>query len=218
MPEGREQASLGSERKTAGKPRRASVMVVDDDAIVRSWLKDQLAGTDFQIVAEAGSPAEAYRLLETVRPQIMLVDQRLPGGPGTEAVRRMRANGLLGDTRVLMLTAVAHSGFNDLARRCGAQGTLLKASDPESLLTALRTIRAGRTWFDPRHPAGTVTLSPRERDVLTHLSRGVTNREIAEALGVGSQTVKTLVSRIYTKLGVHRRAEAVTEAIRLGLL
>jgi DNA-binding NarL/FixJ family response regulator len=120
--------------------------------------------------------------------------------------------------RILMITAGRQEGFNELARRSGANGTLVKNSDPEQLMAALRSLRAGRTWFDPRHPTGGPTLSPREREVIRLVADGKTNREIAEALGVGEQTVKTVLGRAFVKLAVRRRADAVSEATRLGLL
>jgi DNA-binding NarL/FixJ family response regulator len=118
------------------------------------------------------------------------------------------------------MTANAERGLNELAREAGAQGTVLKGGIGE-LLDSLRAVVGGAQSFDARHPPrpeNHVTLSPRERAVLQLIAGGQTNAEIAHALGVGSETVKTLVQRILEKLGARRRAEAVSTAHDLGLL
>jgi DNA-binding NarL/FixJ family response regulator len=119
------------------------------------------------------------------------------------------------------MTAYGEAGFNEVAREAGAQGSVLKTGSSEELLEVLREVRDGRGSFDPRYPSrdpGRAALTPRERDVLRLLAAGRTNRQVAEQLEVSSETVKTLVSRSFSKLGVHRRAEAVATAQRLGLL
>jgi DNA-binding NarL/FixJ family response regulator len=125
------------------------------------------------------------------------------------------------ETPVMMMTANSERGFNEAAREAGAQGTTLKSGSPEELLDAVRALAAAESSFDGRHlqrPAGRAALSPREREVVRLVARGVTNREVAEALEVGPETVKTLFARTYVKLGVRCRAEAVAEAQRQGLL
>jgi DNA-binding NarL/FixJ family response regulator len=119
------------------------------------------------------------------------------------------------------MTANAEEGFNEAARDSGAQGTVLKTGRAEELLSSLGTVVAGRQSFDARHPKrppGRGALSPREREVLRLVAAGSTNRDIAERLSIGEETVKTLLSRTFAKLGVRRRAEAVSEAHRRGLL
>jgi DNA-binding NarL/FixJ family response regulator len=119
------------------------------------------------------------------------------------------------------MTANPRRGFNEAAREAGAQGSLLKTGSPQELLTALRTLAKGDTTFDGRHPkrpAGRAALSPREREVLKAVAGGATNREIAEALQIGEETVKTLVARVFAKLGVRKRAEAVSAAHQQGFL
>ncbi|MHB1244545.1 MAG: LuxR C-terminal-related transcriptional regulator, partial [Gaiellaceae bacterium] len=118
-------------------------------------------------------------------------------------------------------TANAEPGFNELAREAGAQGTSMKTGRSEELLNALRLAAAGGTAFDVRHPrraAELAALSPREREVLRLVAAGATNREIAEPLEGGAETVKTLLARTFTKLGVRKRAEAVAVAHDLGIL
>jgi DNA-binding NarL/FixJ family response regulator len=118
------------------------------------------------------------------------------------------------------MTANEERGLNELAREAGAQGTVLKGGSVE-LLESLRAVNDGNQQFDARHPKrkpGQIALSPRERTVLQLVAAGQTNAEIALALGVSSETVKTLVQRIFQKLGARRRAEAVSTAHELGLL
>jgi DNA-binding NarL/FixJ family response regulator len=199
--------------------RPVSLLVVEDDAIVRSWVRLALEGSEFAIVAEASGADEAYELARRRRPDLALVDYRLPGTLGTELVRRLRREGR--DTPVVIMTANAEQGLNELARESGAQGSALKSPNPEELLETLRAVRRGLPAFDTRHPrrpAGRAPLSPREREVLRMVAAGATNREIAAALNLGDETVKTLLGRAFAKLGVRRRAEAVSIAHERGLL
>jgi DNA-binding NarL/FixJ family response regulator len=119
------------------------------------------------------------------------------------------------------MTASSEQGLNERAREAGAEGTVLKTGPAEELVRTLRLVLAGEPAFDVRHPpraAGRAHLSQREREVLRLIASGATNKEIGVALGVAGETVKTLVTRVFGKLGVHRRAEAVSAAHRLGLL
>lgn len=196
-----------------------SVVLVEDDAMVRGWVRLALEGTEFHLNGEAGSAAEARELVPRRVPGVLLVDYRLPDGTGTELVRELRHGGVAAP--VVLFTANAERGFNEFAREAGAQGTTLKTGRADELLNALRAVAAGETAFDPRHPkrpAGRGPLSPREREVLKLVAAGRTNREIADELHVGSETVKTLLARTFTKLGVKRRAEAVEVGHGLGLL
>ena len=196
-----------------------TLLVVEDDAIVRSWLRGCLEGSKFRIVGEAAGAREAIELARRRRPRLLLVDYRLPDGLGTALVRRLRENGL--DAPVLLVTANAEEGLNELAWEAGVQGTTLKSASAAGLLEAIRAVAAGGRAFDPAHPrrrAGRAALTPRERDVLRLVAAGATNHEVAEKLGVGHETVKTLVSRTLRKLGARRRAEAVSTAQKLGLL
>jgi DNA-binding NarL/FixJ family response regulator len=119
------------------------------------------------------------------------------------------------------MTANEQAGFNEAARDAGAQGTALKSGRVEELLEALRAVASGDSAFDARHPQrapGRAALSPREREVLQLVASGSTNKEIAATLSIGGETVKTMLARIFTKLGVRSRAEAVAEAHKRGLL
>lgn len=208
---------------SAGAPTAArepvAVLLVEDDAMVRGWVRLSLQGTEFRVVGEASGAAEAVELAARRAPAVLLVDYRLAGGVGTELVRDLRRAGVAAPA--VLMTANAEPGFNELAREAGAQGTTLKTGQTEELLRALRLCAAGGTAFDSRHPRrdpGRAALSPREREVIKLVAAGATNREIAEALGVGAETVKTLLSRTFAKLGARRRAEAVATAHDLGIL
>lgn len=196
-----------------------NMLVVEDDAMVRSWIRAALEGTDFRVVAEAGSRTEAETMLARWRVRVLLVDYRLPDCAGTELVRRLRLNGI--HVPAILMTANPERGFNEAAREATAQGTVLKTGSAAELLTALERATAGHVSFDVRHPrrdAQRAALSPRERDAVKLVADGATNREIAASLGVGRETVKTLLARAFAKLGASRRAEAVSEAHRQGLL
>ena len=195
------------------------VLVVEDDSMVRGWVRVALEGTEFRIVGEASSAEEAVSLVGRRVPDVLLIDYRLPDGRGTELVRELRKSGIT--TPALLMTASAEAGLNEAVREAGAQGTVLKTGSVDELVAALRRIGEGGGAFDARHPRrprGEGALSPRERQVLALVAGGRTNAQIAEDLGVGGETVKTLVARVFAKLGVRRRAEAVAAAHDRGLL
>ncbi len=195
-----------------------SVLLVEDDAMVREWIESVLRGSEFRVAGVASTAAEGVELAIRRHPELVLTDYRLPDRVGTELVRELRLRGIRAP--VVVMTANEERGLNELAREAGAQGTVLKGGSAE-LLESLRVASSGEQTFDRRHPQrkkGHVTLSPRERTVLQLVAAGQTNAEIALSLGVSSETVKTLVQRIFQKLGVRRRAEAVSTANELGLL
>jgi DNA-binding NarL/FixJ family response regulator len=195
------------------------LLVVEDDAMVRGWIRLSLEETEFRLVGEAASARETLELLPRRVPDLLLIDFRLADGAGTELVRRLRLQGE--SVPAVLMTAHHEPGFNEAARDAGAQGSVLKTGSSDELLTALRLARDGRNPFDPRYPvrdAGRASLSPREREVMRLLAAGRTNREVAEELHVGAETVKTLVARSFAKLGARKRAEAVATAQRLGIL
>lgn len=196
-----------------------SVLIVEDDAMVRDWIRLSLEGSEFRVVGVAHTVAEVPGLIERRRPSLLLLDYRLPDGMGTELLRDLRQTGL--STPAVLMTANEQAGFNEAARDAGAQGTTLKSGRVEELLETLRAVARGDSAFDARHPQrapGRAALSPREREVLQLVASGSTNKEIAVALAIGDETVKTMLARIFAKLGVRRRAEAVAEAHNRGLI
>jgi DNA-binding NarL/FixJ family response regulator len=196
-----------------------SLLLVEDDAMVTGWVRMALEGSSIRIAGVAGSAKEALALAERRHVDLMLVDYRLPDGRGTELVRDLRRRGA--EVPTVLMTANEESGFNEAARESGAQGTVLKTGSSDELVQALLRVHDGREAYDARHPPrprGRAALSPREREVLRLVAGGSTNQQIAEQLGVGGETVKTLLARTFAKLGVRRRAEAVSAAHELGLL
>lgn len=196
-----------------------SVLLVEDDDMVRSWVRMSLTGTEFRLAAEAASGAPVAELVERRNPDVLLIDYRLPDRTGTELLRELRGGGVT--VPAVLMTANAVPGLNEEIREAGGQGSVLKSGRVDELLYALRTAVAGERSFDIRHPgrpSGRGALTPREREVLRLVAGGATNREIAGELSVGDETVKTLLARTFAKLGVRRRAEAVAAAYDRGLL
>jgi DNA-binding NarL/FixJ family response regulator len=203
----------------AATPSQQTVLLVDDDSMVRGWVRLALNESEFRLAGEAATAAEGIELVERRGPDVLLVDYRLGETLGTSFVRQLRERGIR--TPAVIMTANPERGFNEQVRDAGAQGSVLKTGSVGDLLAALRNVVGGELSFDARHPKrppGRGALSPRERDVLRRIANGATNREIAEELGIGEETVKTLLSRSCAKLGVRRRAEAVSAAHKLGLL
>ena len=199
-------------------PAEVNIVMVEDDAIVRSWIQLSLRRTEFQIVAEARKPPDARELEQNI-PDIRLIDYHLPDQLGTVLLRELRQEGVTAPA--VVVTASVMHGFNELVRQSGGQGTVLKTGSPSEVIGALRAVVAGRPSFDVRHPTRARregVLTPREREVLGLVGAGATNAEIAERLGIGSETVKTLLARIFVKLGVSRRAQAVAVAHERGIL
>jgi DNA-binding NarL/FixJ family response regulator len=184
--------------------------------LARDWIEAALRGTEFRI-ADAASSDDAVALAAAHAPSLLIVD--VGDAASTSVVRELRSAGV--EAPALVMTVSPARGLNEDARGAGAQGTILKTGRIAELLDALRAVAKGGESFDPRHPQrppGQRALSPRERDVLRLVARGATNREIAGELGVGQETVKTLLARSCAKLGVRQRREAAIAARGLGLL
>ena len=211
-----------------------TVLIVDDQALVRCGFRLILDTTeDLAVVAEAGDGAEGVRLARALRPDVVLMDVRMPGMDGLEATRQLAADPSL-PSRVLILTTFDLDEYVYRALRAGAAGFLLKDGSPEALIHAVRTVAAGDTLLAPavltrlveeyvarpRADAAAVldVLTGREREVLQHVGRGLSNAEIAAALHLSEATVKTHVTRTFTKLGLRDRAQAVVTAYETGLV
>ena len=213
---------------------RIRVLLVDDHAVVRQGLRSYLESFgDIEIAGSAASGEEALGLLETSLPDVAVVDLLMPGGmDGFETIRRVRNRSP--HTQVVVL-----SGYSDDARvlaalRAGAIGYVRKEADPEVLLAAVRAVARGQSTLDPAlaqtvlHEltravaasarAGPDALTPREEEVLRQLALGRTNRQIAEALIVGEETVKTHVGNILAKLRLAHRTQAMIYALKQGLV
>ena len=197
------------------------VMIVDDHEVVREGLRTLLARQPgMTVVGEAATAAEGIETAGRAKPDVVIMDVRLPDGNGVEACRAIRE--VRPETKVIMLTSYADDEAVFASIVAGAAGYLLKQTRGQALVDAVRAVSEGRSLLDPdvtgkvlervrkgrdEDPA-LASLTDQERKVLEHLAEGKTNREIGTALFLSEKTVKNYVSRILDKLGLTRRAEA----------
>ena len=196
-----------------------SVLIVDDHPVVRQGLRALLEVQDDMTVAgEAGDGPTAISLAESLRPDIVLLDLKLPGMDGVAVLRPLRAAGL----RVLVLTSATEPSVAAAAVRAGAAGVVYKDIDPAALVRAIRAVHDGNVLLAPEAIGSLVrgsradTLTAREREVLDGIADGRSNREIARLLRVSEKTVKAHVSAVLAKLGVQDRTQAAVYAVRHG--
>ena len=211
------------------------VVLADDQEMVRAGLRMLIDfQPDLEVVGEAADGIEAVEVVTRARPDVVLMDVRMPRCDGIEAARRILA--AVPDTAVLVLTTFDEDASLAEALRAGVSGFLLKVAPPEQLLHAIRTVAAGNGLLDPavtlrviaasakspapdpQASARLATLTGRETDVLRLVAEGLTNAEIAAALFLGEATVKTYLSRMLTKLDLRDRVQAVAFAFRSGLV
>ncbi|MBI5688477.1 MAG: response regulator transcription factor [Verrucomicrobia bacterium] len=199
------------------------VLLVDDSEVVRMGLRTLLGiETTLQVVGEAVNVASGVEASRRLKPDVVLLDIRLPDGSGIDACRQILK--ATPDTRVLILTSVIEESTVDDAIRAGAHGYVLKEIDGRALITAIRDVAGGRSILDPAITARVLQLvktgstgstrdalallSPQERRVLALIAEGCTNKEVAARLGLSEKTVKNYLSTVFEKLHVSRRAEA----------
>ncbi|UOQ57290.1 response regulator transcription factor [Leucobacter allii] len=210
------------------------VLVVDDHPIVRAGIVGLLdTEPDFAIVAEAASGEEALELSGRERPDVVLMDLRMPGIGGVEATRRLVRTETGPAPRVLVFTTYEADDQILAAIEAGASGYLVKAAPAEELAAGIRAVAAGQTVLAPsiaaalvaRAAGGAATaadpvpvLTPREREILRLVAEGCSNPGIAGRLSIGESTVKTHLLHVFEKLEVSDRTRAVTRAMELGLL
>lgn len=211
------------------------VLLVDDEALVRDGLRAIAElGSDIEVVGEAGEGTDAVRLARELRPDVVLMDVRMPGVDGIEATRRILA--APNPPKVIVLTTFDRNEYVYEAMKAGASAFLLKDVRRGQLTDAIRTVVAGEMLVAPAitrrlieefcqrpsptngPPAELAALTAREIDVLRLIGRGLANSEIAEALFVAETTVKTHIGRLLTKLGLRDRAQAVVAAYESGLV
>ena len=202
-----------------------TIALADDHRVVAHSLKAYLESfSDLKVVGIASSGEELLERLDEWTPQIVVQDLLMPGGiDGVETTRRIV--GRRPEVRVIALTASLDEARMMGVLRAGASGYLRKDADPETLLAAIRAVARGKTYIDPSiarqlvDGAGTAeALTPREAEVLRHLALGLSNKEIASALALGDETVKTHVGNVLSKLQVENRAQAVVQALKRGLV
>jgi DNA-binding NarL/FixJ family response regulator len=211
------------------------VVLVDDQALVRTGIRALLERTDDVIVVgEASDGAEAVGIVATERPDVVLMDLRMPEVDGLEATRRIVADDRLRDVRILVLTTYDTDDHVLDAIRLGASGFLLKDAEPDDLRAAIRIVAAGEAALAPsvarrlmqqvastaatRETPALATLTDREREVLIEVGAGSSNDEIAQALHMSPATARTHVSRILQKLHARDRAQLVVLAYETGLV
>jgi NarL family two-component system response regulator LiaR len=199
------------------------VLIADDHAVVRQGLRTFLdLQEDIEVVGEAADGEEAVAAAERLAPDIVLIDLVMPRLDGIQALRRLRE-------RVPAARAIVLSSFVDddklfPAVRAGAAGYLLKDVQPQELVAAIRTVHGGGALLHPSVAARVMAelaadpLTPREREVLALIGRGMANKRIARELGIAEKTVKAHVSSVLAKLGVTDRTQAALYAVREGLV
>jgi two-component system, NarL family, response regulator DegU len=207
------------------------VLIVDDHNLVREGLKavfDQ--GDEVLVVGEAGSGDEALELVDKLKPDVVLMDISMPGMNGIQATKLIREKNP--DAKIVMLTMLDQEGYVYEAVKAGATGYMLKNTSSDDLVHAIQTVYEGKALLHPDATAQLLKefvsladnkakdygLSSREMEVLGLLSQGNTNKEIAKALWISEQTVKTHVAHIFDKLGTSDRTETVATALRNGLV
>ncbi|WP_033312622.1 response regulator transcription factor [Streptomyces iakyrus] len=218
------------------------VLLADDQALLRSAFRVLVdSEPDMEVVGEASDGAEAVRLAKEQQADVVLMDIRMPGTDGLAATRMISADPDLADVRVVILTTFEVDDYVVQSLRAGASGFLGKGSEPEELLTAIRTAAGGQALLSPAATTGLIarflatddpadgdrdpargerldSLTVREREVLVQVAGGHSNDEIAERLEVSPLTVKTHVNRAMAKLGARDRAQLVVTAYESGLV
>ncbi len=216
---------------TADAPdkKTISLLIVDDHPVVRDGLRGMFdSAPGFTVLDEASNGVEAVEKAAALDPDVILMDLRMPGGGGVEAIARLTGTGAR--AKILVLTTYDTDSDTLPAIEAGATGYLLKDAPRDELFTAVRAAAQGRTVLSPavasrlvsavRSPRspGNEPLSAREREVLALVAKGTSNREIARVLFISEATVKTHLTHLYTKLGVKDRAAAVATAYQRGIL
>jgi DNA-binding NarL/FixJ family response regulator len=212
------------------------VVLVDDQALVRAGFRALLdASDDLEVVGEAGDGDEGVAVTRRTRPDVVLMDIRMPGLDGLAATRAIGQDPLLGDVKVVILTTFELDEYVFEAIRSGASGFLVKDTEPVELLRAVRAVAAGDALLspgvtrrlievfatrsrEPRPERDLDLLTDREREVMALVAAGLTNDDIAERLFLSPATAKTHVNRAMTKLGARDRAQLVVAAYETGLV
>jgi len=209
--------------ETATAVARASVMIVDDHALLRTGVANIINHEpDLQVIAEAANGLEAVDAFERHRPDVTLLDLRMPVMEGVEAVRRIRER----DPQAKVIVLTTYDADEDIARalKAGAKAYILKDISADALVACIRDVLSGKTYLAPAAAAKLaervtrVQLTPRELATLRSMAEGKSNKEVASELGISERTVKTHLGHLFEKLGVTSRTEAVRVASHRGLV
>lgn len=216
-----------------------TVLIVDDQALIRSAVSDLLENAaDVTVVGEASDGAQAITMAADLRPDVVLMDIRMPRVDGIAATEAICSDPALAETRVLILTTFEEDEYLIAALRAGASGFIGKGAEPDDIVRAVRSIHDGDSLLSPAATRSLITryvlpvrapssgfvppeiehLTEREREVLLLVARGRSNQEIADDLFISPHTAKTHVNRIMSKLYAHDRAQLVIVAYESGLL
>jgi DNA-binding NarL/FixJ family response regulator len=211
--------------------------IADDQSLIRAGLRTLFEHTDdIEVVGEAADGLQALDLARRAKPDVLLLDIRMPVLDGIETTRRIASDEGLSVVRVLILTTFELDDYIVGALRAGASGFLLKDAAPEEILGAIRVVAGGEALLSPKvtrrllstlarlpqaptqPDPGLETLTPREREILGYVGRGMSNQEIAAALFISAATVKTHVGHLFAKLAARDRAQLVVRAFQGGLV
>jgi len=187
--------------------------------MIQAAVEAMLRGSDYELVAKAGSGAEALQAIQEHDPEVVVLDVQMPEGDGIDVLRKLRGSG---DERpiVLLTASIDDRRFAD-ALSLKVDGVLMKTSDPALLIDCLDSVRAGEEWIDPQlqdrakrsaSQGRPVSLSPRERELVTLVRQGLRNRDIAQRLGITEGTVKVYLHSVFEKTGVANRTELAIRA------
>jgi two-component system, NarL family, response regulator NreC len=200
---------------------KTRILLADDHAILRAGLVMLIeAQSDLTVVAEAADGVEAVEKTRSLKPDIVILDLTMPHVSGLDALREIHRD--CPETKVLVLTMHDDPAYGRSILAAGAMGYVTKKAADRELLLGIRTVREGRPFVDISQSEEMLSkqapLSQRERQVLTEVAQGFTHQEIADRLALSIKTVETYLSRLSSKLGLHRRAELVRYALEIGLL
>ncbi len=199
------------------------VLIVDDHAILRMGLASLLSSKkDIEVVGDAANGPEGIRRAIELKPDVVVMDLMMPGMGGAEATARLLEKAP--DAKVLIITTFDTSDGIDRALKAGARGAIMKNCDFEELVDALRTVASGGSYIAPdvkrlfSNDPPSITLSPRQREMLQSIARGLSNPDIAKQFGISIYVVKEHIAALFAKIGAANRSEAVAIAMRKNLL
>jgi DNA-binding NarL/FixJ family response regulator len=199
------------------------ILIVDDHAILRMGLASLLSSKkDIEVVGDAANGPEGIRRAIELKPDVVVMDLMMPGMGGAEATARLLEKAP--DAKVLIITTFDTSDGIDRALKAGARGAIMKNCDFEELVDALRTVASGGSYIAPdvkrlfSNDPPAITLSPRQREMLQSIARGLSNPEIAKQFGISIYVVKEHIAALFAKIGAANRSEAVAIAMRKDLI